>query len=319
MGQEGQSDPSKDLPRTDIAKNIPVSEFINRYHVVSPETQEALRSFPTLCYLLGNITENPQLEDASPDGVKRPVYLLTEGSGMFGLKKPEDAMRWSGIFNHIMGTARQVRFLSELLRNLSEEQKQQFAEKGFNHTSFDEIDPEILQDFMFISHAGRRQMDEYNWHKLQDKAHLSGDSYKNTVALLISNNAPQALIDLMRIEDHDIHLVVAAKDKILPNIVDNILTYADWTYGQQPQPIKDRFKGLRASKRASTETLDILEGIGENFESAFKDIVGVEILGEMPKAKYEWEEKIRRAYCSPSGLSLQEAFPAYTLQFGIKD
>lgn len=302
------------LPLNDqIQPVIMVDRFIYVYGVTNLEVQEILEKYPTLCYSLGCVSEESQTSDPRPDGIERPVYFLVEGSGMFNLRNPDDAMRWRGIFNHIVGSSRHVAWLTEKLKGLSDEQRKIFEEKGFDFSEFDLIAPEKLVDFMLVSHAGRRQMDEYKWHpELQgDKAHPSDDSYQNTVDLLSQNYAPQIFRDFMRIEEHD-HLMTSGKNGLLPNITDNVLTYSDWTFGQEANSLEERFKGLRKSRRADEATLTVLENCSTSFETALKEVLGENIWEEMANAgPYEWEQKIRKAYCAPSGISLENTFPSY--------
>lgn len=295
-----------------IVSQISVDAFIERFRVSNPDVQETLRAYPTLCYLLGSVTQTPQTEDQRPDGVVRSIHFLVEGSGMFGLTHAADAERWKGIFNHIMGTARQVFFLSEQLLRLTLDQKQQFNKLGFDINSLNELNPELLRNFMFISHAGRRQSDERTWHGLNDNVHPEGDSGVTTLALLKSYNADPVLVNLMRVETHAHHLAVAGKKGFLPNIVDNILTYCDWTFGQQPNTLTERFVGLRKSRRQPEEILNVLESCGNRFEAALKQVLGNDIFDRMINAgPYDWETQIRKAYSASSGLTLEELFPTY--------
>ena len=284
-------------------------------HELHPQVQEALRDFPTLSYLLGRVEpayiNNNLIFDERPDNKFRPVSFLKEGSGMFGLTDRDDALRWRGIFNHIMGSARQIFYLAERLAKLTPQQKQQFAALGYDLASFDQLDPNFLRDFMFISHAGRRQMDEYNWHDLRDGAHPGGNSEQNTVELLRNSKADPRIIDLMRVETHVDYLAKeAGTTKILPNIVDNVYSYSDWTFGQKPNTLTERFKGLRESKRAPANILDLLEACGNSFEQALKNIVSPTIFEEMTQiGPYDWETQIRQAYCASAGLKFSEVFP----------
>src|SRR5581483_12490447 len=109
--------------RNKAIADIPVATYVDRFGVANAEVLEVLGEFPTLCYLLGNTTIDPMGQDSRPDGTTRPIYYLTECSGMFGLKAPDDAMRWRGIFNHVMGTARQVYFVANRLAHLNSTQK----------------------------------------------------------------------------------------------------------------------------------------------------------------------------------------------------
>lgn len=256
---------------------IPVDLFTEHFGIKNFEVQEALREHPTLAYLLGRVTTEPQGTDSRPDGILRPVYFLEEGSAMFALEKKDDAMRWRGIFNHIMGTARQVYSLSTFLKDLPPEKKQQLADFGFDLSSFAEVDPELLRDFMLISHAGRRETDETGWHNLlgKDAKHNQTDPGTATDLYLRSVEAPSVFLDLMRVEKHADHLAKAGEKTIFPHVVDNILTYADWTFNQTHVTLKQRFIGLRKSQRAAPEILDLLEGCGITSE---KPIVPRQVL-----------------------------------------
>ncbi len=295
-----------------LDKAIPVDAFIERFGVSHLAVQETVREYPVLCYLLGRVTETSQAEDQRPDGVVRPVHFLAEGSGMFDLTHATDAERWKGIFNHIMGTARQVYFLAEQLSRLTPEQKQQFITLGFNSSSLQDIDPILLRDFMFISHAGRRQMDEYNWHGLRDNTHPSGDSYTNTIHLLQTYNVSTDLIKLMRTENHEYEVGAGRGHGLLPDVSDNILTYCDWTFGQKPNTFQERFDELRKNKRLPIEMLNTLESYGQEFENALKQVLGTDIFDRIIHADpYPWETQIRKAYAVSSGLTLKELFPLY--------
>lgn len=290
-----------------------VDASIRRYDVTHPQMKEALHEFPGLRFLLGKVTPEPVGRDKQPDGIDRPIYFLTEGSGMFGLKNPDDAMRWKGIFNHIMGTSRQVYWLAGRLCQLSNDQINAFAARGFDATSFAGIKQNELRDFMFVSHAGRRQSDEYAWHGLRDTIHPTVDSGINTYQLLQKEGAQSWMLDLMRVEMHADHLVSSVRADHFPNIIDNILTYPDWTFGQAPNTLTERFIKLKTDKRQPAEILDVLEKCGRSFEKALQEIVDPEIFEHMTHAgPYEWETKIRRAYCAPSGLPMEAVFPGYT-------
>ncbi len=291
--------------------NINVDNFIKKYKVEDQKTIEVLRDFPTLCYLLGNVTEEPQGTDSSPDGINRHIFYLTEGSGMFGLKNPEDAQRWKGIFNHIMGSSRHVYFLSEKINASTANQKQELFDLGFDINSLRQINPKILRDFMFVNHAARRRFDERKWHNLRDDAHPEGESEDLTTNLLLENDAPEELINLMRAENHT-YLTTLGRNNYLPNLSINILTYGDWTFGQKPVTIKERFTQLRKSRRQPEVVLNKLENFALYFEKSIKKIFGESIFSDMIKSgPYRWETKIRDAYCSASGLTIEDVFPSY--------
>lgn len=308
------------LPESAFQKDNPngidVAAFVARYDIEHPQVREVLEKYPPLCYLLGRV--QPAFEDSGarvidprPDDFLRPVSYLVEGSGMFGLTDRYDALRWRGIFNHILGTSRQVYYLADRLSKLTSEQIQRFADLGFDISTFREINPVLLRDFMLVSHAGRRQMDEYNWHDLRDSIHFSGDSGYNTVMLLKSEKADSRFLELMRVEIHAEYLVKGTgKESRLPNLTDNALTYPDWTFGQKPNTLRERFAALEG--RAPPEVLAVLELGAITFENALQEIVSPNIFDEMTHAGlFAWETEIRQAYCAPSGISLTEAFPGY--------
>ena len=304
-------------PDTRYKYQIPVDLFGEYYGIKKPEVQEALQEHPTLSYLLGRVTAESQGMDNRPDGVLRPVYFLEEGSAMFALEKKDDAMRWKGIFNHIMETARQVYYLSTILKDLSPEQRQQLTDLGFDLSSFNEVEPELLRDFMFISHSGRRSTDETTWHNLKnDGVHGEIDPGRATFNHLRALKASPIFLDLMRVEKHADHLAKVREKTIFPDIIDNLLTYPDWTFGQSPNTLQDRFIGLRRSQRAAPEILDLLEKCGLTFEKALQEVVSPTIWQKMTSAgPFAWETQIRKAYCAPSGLTVQETFPGYLQQF----
>ena len=293
----------------DTSHGIDVKSFISRFEVVNPEVQAFLHAHPLTCYLLGRISNEPAGRDARPDGIERDYYLCQEGSGMFGLTKPDDAMRWRGIFNHIAGSARQVDWMARRLKSMTAEQRLEFKARGFNLEPFDSFDPETLRDFMFISHAGRRQADEYNWHRRSSPQQAALDSGPLTSALLEAEGVDERLLHLLRTEDPAGLRDESSNGIYFPDITVNILTYCDWTFAQAPVSFEERFAGLRAAKRQDEATLDMLESCGRSFQSALTEIIGPNIVNEMLTAPVpEWELVFRRAYCASAGLSLSETF-----------
>lgn len=306
-----QSIPHKDLfpPDNRYKYQIPVDVIADYHKVNNKEIRGILRQYPTLAYLLGQVTAEPQGEDQGPpDNELRPYYLITSGSALFGLTNRDDALRWSGLFNHIIGTARQTHFLAGILKNLSPEQKARFADFGYDTASFDQIDPELLRNFFFISHARRREAEEKYKYNLNDTEHQEADPGRATVKYLEALNSPRIFVDLMRVENSGYF----EEKQSLPDIIDNILTYCDWTFSNKSISLKDRFDKLRESRRASVSLLGKLEKFGNQFELALKAIIGDDIAQQMAQAgPYQWEREIRKAYCLSSGLNLEEVFPNY--------
>lgn len=298
------------IERDGVISTIDVNGFINRFGVDHPQVQTTLRLFPTLCYLLGEVSDEPQIQNGEP------VHLLKSGSGMFGLRIPEDARRWRGIFNHIAGSTSDVYSLSVRLSQLTAEERQQFADRGYVSSSFDELNPELMRDFFFISHAGRRQADEFNWHGLKNLAHPTGDSYQNTRRLLEAYHAHPFFIKTENLDNPDYLVAQAGDRKILPQIQDAIGSYCDWRYGQSHVTLEERFKGMRESKRLPEDVLDVLEQCGTHFEQTLRKMFGEGFYeGIIIHSPYAWETQVRKAYCISSGILPQETFPEYFGKF----
>jgi len=157
----------KDSQQPEVIQAL-VDSFIKRYDVADQLLIETLHEHPNLRFLLGNVNPEPAALKKLPDGSTRFVYSLTEGSGMFGLKNPDDAIEWRGIFNHSIGTSRQVYYLADRLSKLPNYRVQLFGERRYNVPSLITIRPLILRDFMFITHAGRRIWDGRDINKLKD-------------------------------------------------------------------------------------------------------------------------------------------------------
>lgn len=286
-----------------INRSIDVDTFIDKYKVTNPDVVEALHEFPVLSYLLGTVTETPQGTDNRPDGVTRPYWVATEGSAMFGLTNPEDANRWKGIFTHITGAARHVYFLADTIAHATPAQKQKLIDLGYTPASLTSLDPDLLRDHKLIDHSGRRQMDETVWHGVQDRAHPSIYSERNTLALLEKNGADPYFLHHMKEEDHA-YLLSRGKSGRLKDIQFSVLTYGDWTFGQKSMNLADRFAELRLKNRADSDTLDGLKSLGQTFESDLKHVFGENIVQEMMELKpYTWEEKIKKAYTASAGGS----------------
>jgi broad specificity phosphatase PhoE len=308
-----ESELNEDIEHSENVYGIDVDAYIYRYSVDHPRLIDTLYKFPTLCYLLGNVTEESQGKDTRPDDFERNIHILTEGSGMFGLKNPEDAMRWKGIFNHIMGSTRQVYWLANRLKNITSEQKQQFVAHGYDIDSINDIDPELMRDFMFISHSGRRASDEQNWHGIADEIHQYQDSGMATIMHLSKEETDKELLKLMNMEVN-LHMstVQFNGSRISPNVMLSIMAYGDWTYNQKPIYLSDKFSSLKKTKRNTLEMFELYEEVGTSFENTLKEIISPTIWEEMVKAgPYDWEQEIRDAYCAPSGVDTHDTFPLY--------
>jgi len=307
----------QEMKRAEMLRVIPVDEFITKYEVTNPDVVEILHDYPVLVNLLGKVSSQPCGVEMGQAGKKRPYWVVEEGSGMFGLSEPEDALKWKGIFNHILGSARHVYYLATKLAHASPSQKEALRVLGYDVSDLSSLDPDLLRDHKLIDHAGRRQSDEFHWYGLRGSAHPSSNSEQNTVSLLQKNGMNSYFVDLMREEDHT-YLTDVGKNGRIPSIVYNILTYGDWTYGQCPMELSERFKDLRKSKRITTVSPDKLERIGTNFESDLKEVFGGQIIDDMKHAKpYDWEIQIRNAYASSASLKAEDVFPSESISMDI--
>lgn len=301
---------------------IPVDTFIDYFNATVPEVNESLKKYPTLCYLLGQVTDRPQQVKKRSNGEIVNKYLLIEGSGMFGLKNPDDVLEWKGIFNHGVGSSRQTWFVSNLLKNISTKQKQKFIKKSYDFSQFDQLDSETLRDFMLFDHLSRRSWDEGRWYST---SHPKAESPGQLAVNLLINyfKASQIFIDLMRVELHAEKLIQAAKQEgertFFPNIVDAVLTTVDWMYEQKPIDLDARFNKLEETRKdIDINNLKMFRRAGKTFIKDVNEILEIDIFELMKKAgPYDWETEIRKAYCAPSGLSLQEVFPGYLEQFKL--
>jgi len=284
--------------------------YIEKYGVSDTLAADALREFPSLCYLLGSVSAEPQGQDSRPDGVEKDYFLLKEGSGMFNLAQPDDARRWKGMFNHVLGTTRQVHYLAERLSELSPEQIAEFGERGFDVASIANIDPAALRDAMLVSHCGRRQHDEYVWHGVRDEAHKYSGQGRCTRRHLKVNGCSKRLLDILETACGSKFLPTAkSAGGIQPDMILNITSWCDWTFGQQPISLDDRFKTIKARGGPDMEVFDRQEAIARKFQDALEQIVSPNIFEEMTSTPMpDWEKKLREAYCSPSGLDPAEVF-----------
>lgn len=289
---------------------IPINDFIEKYEVMDPRVQNVLHAFPTLCYLLGNVTPG-DIRDSRPDPVERPMWFVTEGSGMFGLTHPDDAMRWKGIFNHIIGSAGQVMWLSELLKKSSPSQREEFTKRGFDISTLEQLDPKLLRDFMLISHAGRRIADENKEANQNDNGNRCTESGLVTKELFKKLEADPQFRELIHIEDPE-YFIRAGASGILPLLVDNILTYCDWTFTQHSVSLRDRFDDHAKTKRVSPEVLSVFRNVGPAFEQALREIIDSAIFETMrSRPLYTWEYTIRSAYGAAAQLPLSVLFPSF--------
>jgi hypothetical protein len=298
-----------------VRRAIPVESLMFDYGVSVPETQEAIRTFPTLSYLLGRVSSEKRamIRVDKPELTGETVNILEDGSGMYGLKDRDDALRWKGIMNHVLGTVRGSVGLFDTLKTLSDNDRASMKKLGYDFSSFDRAERNLIVDSGLVVHAGRRGMDEYQWYGMSDHAHPTGDSYINTVALFAARRAHPALFDMLHIEDHT-YLDSGDSNEVFADVLTNILTYCDWRWAQSPLTLDERFEGLRKSGRAPEVRLEHLYSHASVFDRVLSNILGKDFFSRVIRtdgAFVQSEWLIRKGYAASAGLTLQEVFPEF--------
>jgi len=291
---------------------IPVDLFCNYYNVPG-EVRQTFQKYPVLCYLLGRVTDKPQKVYDKNSRSEKQAYVISEGSGMMIVNNPGEAIRSKMVLNHELVSGRRVYCLTKKILSLSSSKLSGFQKLGYNLKPLRGLKPELLLHFVLVSHCKRIEAGEKMKYGIDDEAHPSTIPGEAGLLHLIKYQAPVFLQKLMRVESPD-YLPNAGtkinKRLILPNIVDNILVYCDWTNGQKPTTIESRFKELRAEYRESSEALNKLEAFGQNFQSALKIIFSSDIINQLKTLNpYNWESEIAQAYCQMVDKPMSAIFP----------
>ncbi len=215
-------------------------------------------------------------------GKKVTVRTVLEGVGMAGLKDRDDNKEWSGIFNHIITTARVATYLSQKL-----------ARSGVN------VDPQLVLDAVLVSHAGRRQWDEACWYpdiaSDADQKQETGNQ-SLSVSILKDADIPEKIVDVVKAHDipkYPLDKVDAWEKKVA--------LYADFRVAQNLMSLSQRFedfKKLVADGRWSEEQRKQIEiwGYGIEREIFSKLSIRPEDLTDNNPPKPHWENYIRRLY-----------------------
>lgn len=243
-------------------------------------------SSKTLEALEGKVSEPVKVISHKPgsEGKEVTVRLVQEGAGMAGLKEREDSKEWSGIFNHLVKTARVATFLAQELRKNGEV-----------------VNPSLILNTVLISHAGRRQWDEANWYpdaveNAQEKAAM-GDQPLATPIL------EQAGISKEIMEIVEAHAVGTQYPiERMDTWEKKLALYADFRVSQNLMSLRDRFDDLakRAvpAGRLSQKQLDAIEAWAFKTEGEIFSKLSVkpeEITDDFP-SQPRWERYIRRLY-----------------------
>lgn len=163
-------------------------------------------------------------------GEEVEVRLALEGPCHFGLEDWKDNKEWSGIFNHVLLSARYSTYFAQKLQ-----------EKGLN------VNPQRILNAMIVSHPGRRQWDEAGWYpEAVDKFLGEGEAARRksmsneTLGLhLINRRVSQETFDLVAGLAHNL-----TDFEINPDIHESldyrIAIYTDHRTTQSYQPLNER-------------------------------------------------------------------------------
>jgi hypothetical protein len=217
-------------------------------------------------------------------GEEVQVRLVESGAGMVGLENREDNKEWSGIFNHIVKTARVATFLAEELKKTGVQ-----------------VDPSLVLNTILVSHAGRRQWDESNWYP--DVIENAGEKAKGGDQKLATQVLKKAGIseEIMDIVDaHGIGTIYPIEK--MDTWEKKLSLYADFRTSQTIMSLRERFEDMakRAvpSGRVTQEQLDAIEKWAFATEQDIFSRLSIrpeDILEDMPPQP-RWEHYIRRLY-----------------------
>ncbi|NMB57070.1 hypothetical protein GYA19_03985 [Candidatus Beckwithbacteria bacterium] len=331
------------IPETAIKVDFnPKYVFVLAEYYNAPEAaREAICKYPVLGYLLGSVTkgitgDGQYYFDDRPDGKFRPVSLLEGGVGLFGLVG-EDADRWKGMFNHLAGSADRVFKLTRLVKSLSNEQVAKIEAAGYDLSSFNllkQLSPdnieEVLWNFQLLSHLSRRKGDEDKWHR--GNSETLADAYKESLQLMQTLGIPEAYQKLLLVGNHGFLLNLLTPKSDIPDekkvdFLVILLTYADWSFGQNAVHPSKRFadmindwfgddddpnKKVRGTTKAE---LMIFKAAAIQFEQTLSQIINADLfdtLEEMPTEQREID--IRQAYAACVGIPMEELFPNFKIK-----
>jgi hypothetical protein len=240
----------------------------------------------SLSALKGTVSEPITTISHKPgkEGQTVQVRLAEKGAGMIGLENQEDNKEWSGIFNHIVKTARLATFLAEEL----------------NKTGV-EVNPDLVLNSILVSHAGRRQWDESNWYPdvvENAKVKSAGGDQPLATQVLTDVGIPEEVMEVVDAHSIGTRYPIERMD----TWEKKLSLYADFRTSQNFMGLRERFDDLakRAvpSGRLTQEQLDAIEKWAFSTEQEIFSNLSIrpeDILEDMP-AQPRWERYIRRLY-----------------------
>jgi hypothetical protein len=182
--------------------------------------------------LRGTVSEPVKTISNKPGqiGQEVEVRLAVDGPGMFGLTDFKDSREWSGIFNHILLSARYADYFAQGLES-----------------SGVPVDRQALMDTMIVSHPGRRQWDEAGWYGQAvadrvgpDERWLRANMTNEVLGLrLILDKVPGKVLNLVAALGHGVS-GFNLDPVVLDSLEYKLAIYADHRTSQKYEPLHTR-------------------------------------------------------------------------------
>lgn len=243
----------------------------------------------TLEALRGKISEPKRVASQRPgaQGQEVTVRVVEEGAGMVGLEDREDNKEWSGIFNHLVKTARIATFLAEELKKRGE---------GVNL--------QLVLNSILVSHSGRRAWDEAKWYpdvvdNPQEKAVPMGDHllarkilkearFSGEIMDVVDAHAIGTLYPIERMDTWEKKIALYTDMRVSQNVM------------SLEERIRDHAERAEVSGRVTQEQLDGIADLVRKIEREIFLRISIspdDITDDFPPQP-RWEKYMRRLYVS---------------------
>lgn len=280
---------------------IDTEEFLRRYNVENTSIRQLVSEVPVLAYTLGRF-------DA--------CGIVQEGIGFIN-PPPERVSEVSGLWNHVLGSARLAVAYAEQVSRLSPTGRQILIDQGFTYIMGPSLNPYLFRDTILVSHSG-----EFVAKQQLSSVHVSTDRAVQTLMQLSQLQAPSFIRILMASELLHTHKPsLPEKLSTVPMLLPQV---ADWHFGQALElNLARRFLALRKKYgdknwhtpkgylEGGPEYLDILLGMGSRFDAALELAADLSPswLSYVPVP--EWERRARELLAASVDKSAQELWPGY--------
>lgn len=217
--------------------------------------------------------------------VEVSVRLVQVGSGLIGLETTEDSMEWSGLFNHILRTARVASYLGQELIKAGEP-----------------VDINLLKAAILSSHGGRRIWDESNWYRDVVPGHstkIDKTDTDLTLDLLRKAGLPEELIST--VEAHALGKPYPYEK--MDTWEKKLALYADFRVSQSVTSLDERFDDLevraiptgRFTQSWVDDTRKWAHGVEQDIFGKIPNLKPEDITNDNPPLSV-WEGYLRRLY-----------------------